>query len=527
MMPMKLKLLIPILLLAAAIRIAHLSAIWNTPVLSVPIIDSEFYHNWASALASGTPSSAEIFFMSPAYPYVLSILYRIFGSSTHVAALFQILCGVLIVFLLYRLGKNLFGENVGLLAALLAALYRPFIYYEGVLLSATFILLLNACALLLLLSVKPKPFKDVLAGFLLGLSALARPNILLFVFLLLLAFLLLPSLGRRSRALLLVLGAAIALLPVAYRNYRVGGEFVLTTAALGMNFYAGNNPEADGIYWEAPFLHSAEPQYENQDYRSAASQRTGKDLSVTEASRYWLLRGLEFITEHPARYFQLITKKFFLFFHRTEIPNNLSIYAVQDFSPILRLVPLSFGLIAPIGIAFWLLHCRRPGSGIIHVYGLSYLLATLLFFAASEYRLPLLLILLPMAAAGVTGFVNHLKLRKQKAAFRLILFIILLALTINMPTPFTASLVSPRMDYFNWGSVLQKQDRHAEAVGMLKRALDYDPDFIEAHIALGDSYLALGQGDLAIEEFRRAGLNPPLQPQLKSVPQPQSIPPAP
>src|SRR5262249_54963453 len=52
-----------------------------------------------------------------------------------------------------------------------------------------------------------------------------------------------------SRALLALLsGVAIVLLPVGLRNLAVGGEFHLTTAQSGPNFYIGNHAHADGMY---------------------------------------------------------------------------------------------------------------------------------------------------------------------------------------------------------------------------------------------------------------------------------------
>ena len=44
------------------------------------------------------------------------------------------------------------------------------------------------------------------------------------------------------------LGLALVLLPVAARNYAVGGGFYLTTSQFGPNFFIGNNPRADGTY---------------------------------------------------------------------------------------------------------------------------------------------------------------------------------------------------------------------------------------------------------------------------------------
>jgi len=503
---MKKYLLILIIVAAAVVRLLYQVDIWNSPMVDVPIIDSEYYHELAKSLAEGKGGEEGVFFMSPLYPYVLALLYLIFGSYVHVGLIFQALLGVLLVYLIYRIGERLFGQNVGLLSAFFAAFYRPFVYYEGVLLTSVLILVLNALILLLLISPHRTNFRYFAAGLLLGLSALARPNVLLFAAILIVFFIVKSGDGGLRRPAFLLLGLALVLAPVAYRNYQVSGSWVLTTAGAGMNFYAGNNPQAEGIYWEAPFLRSAEPKYENEDYRLEASRRLGRVLSITEASSYWFQQGLSYIVHQPISYLQLLFRKLYLFFHRTEIPNNLSIYAAQDFSKTLRLIPLGFGLIAPLGIAFWFMRARQSDMVIANLYILSYLLATLLFFVASEYRLPVLLMLLPFAAAALASLWNNIKCAQWKAVSRLALLTVLFAVPINASTVFTASLSSPRMDFFNLGSVLQKQERHAEAAGMFNRALIVDPDFAEAHRALGDSYHALKQFDKAAEEFKRAGL---------------------
>jgi len=76
---------------------------------------------------------------------------------------------------------------------------------------------------------------------------------------------------------------------------------------------------------------------------------------------------------------------------------------------------------------------------------------------------------------------------------------------VNLPVPFAASLRSPRMDFFNLGVTLQESGQHQEAVLLLKRSLSVDPGFAAAHLALGESYLQLGQIEAAREEFRRGG----------------------
>lgn len=504
---MRKSLLIIILVAAAAIRLAHLTEIWDSVAVQMPIIDSEYYHDQAASLARGNNEKNDVYFMSPLYPWFLSTLYRLFGIHPQLGILFQTLLGIFLVYLIYPLGKRLFDEDVGLLAALLAAFYRPLIYYEGVLLSAILILIMNGIALLFLHTKKKRSLNALLAGILLGLSTLARPNVLLFVTLLILLLILKSSQYDLRRALFLFIGLFIILSPVAFQNYRHSGKFILPTAGMGMNFYAGNNPEAQGIYWEAPFIQSAEPEYEKEDYRAEASRRIGRELTVVETSQYWLKQGLNFALEQPIPFGILLLKKLFLFFHHTEIPNNLSLYGAREFSSILRWIPFSFGLLAPLGFAFWFLQFKKAELAIAHFYGLSYLLATLLFFAASEYRLPIILVLFPFTAAGIKVLFAEWKGAKWRSKVPIIALTVLFAVAINMPTRFTDEIQTPRMDYFNLGSVLQKHNHHREASIMLQKALICDPDFAEAHQLLGDSYHALKLREEAKEEFLRAGLD--------------------
>jgi 4-amino-4-deoxy-L-arabinose transferase-like glycosyltransferase len=492
----------------AILRLFHLTDTWSSPLVKVPIIDSEYYHYWAKALVSGAPGDSGVFFMSPLYPYVLSLFYRLFAAVPEVGLIFQFFLGLITIYLIYLIAKRLFSENVALLSAFIAAVYEPFIYYEGILLSAVIILVLNGIILLLLLDKNRNHLKSITIGILLGLSALARPNILLLAPLLLVYFIANRTHKDFRRPVLILVGLVIVLLPVAYRNYRVGGEWILTTAGAGMNFYVGNNPSATGIYWEAPWIRSAEPQYENEDYRLEASRRIGHDLSVNQASLYWLKEGFLFIVTQPLTFFKLLLIKLFLFFHTTEIPNNLSIYAAREFSRILTLLPLGFGIIAPFGLLAWLKRLRLPQFRIVNVYGLSYLLATLLFFASSEYRIPILLVMIPFAAAGISELLAYIKDKKWGGFLGLLVLVGCVALPLNMPTKFTNKIASSRMDYFNLGSVLLRQNKAADAASMLQRSLFQDPDFTEAHMLLGDAFHALGLYEEAADEFSRAGLDP-------------------
>src|SRR6202008_4070523 len=115
-----------------------------------------------------------------------------------------------------------------------------------------------------------------------------------------------------------MLGLAIILLPVAIRNYAVGGGFYLTTSQFGPNFFIGNNANADGTYMSLRFGRGA-PEYERQDATELAEHATGRALTPSEVSSYWTDRALDFITAHPAQWVSLVGRKFLLLVNATEM----------------------------------------------------------------------------------------------------------------------------------------------------------------------------------------------------------------
>src|ERR1043166_8256102 len=73
-------------------------------------------------------------------------------------------------------------------------------------------------------------------------------------------------------------GCSLVLLPVLWRNHQVGGEYALTTS-IGQNLYQGNNPyNTGGSYGNLPFVRNS-PVFEEEDYRTEAETRVGKDLT--------------------------------------------------------------------------------------------------------------------------------------------------------------------------------------------------------------------------------------------------------
>ena len=164
---------------------------------------------------------------------------------------------------------------------------------------------------------------------------------------------------RLQLAAAFVLGLAIVLLPVAARNYAVGGGFYLTTSQFGPNFFIGNNPNADGTYMSLRFGRGA-PEYERQDATELAEHATGRTLTPSEVSSYWTDRALDFITAHPARWVSLVGRKAMLLVNATEMLDTESQESYAEWSWPLRLT----GVVQP-------LRCARPTGGAGNVSGLA------------------------------------------------------------------------------------------------------------------------------------------------------------
>ena len=151
--------------------------------VTVPIMDSEYYYNMATDILGGRIIRNEAFFMGPLYPYVLAVLFGIFGKSIAIVRIIQILGGAVVVLLTYLVGRKVLRPSVALLGAVLLAFYGAITFYEGQLLMMWLGTVLNMTALLALYHWQGRPGlgKYIFVGILIGLSALARANILVFL----------------------------------------------------------------------------------------------------------------------------------------------------------------------------------------------------------------------------------------------------------------------------------------------------------------------------------------------------------
>ncbi|MFC1783430.1 ArnT family glycosyltransferase [Planctomycetota bacterium] len=182
-----------ILLAGLLLRGAYLWELVKSPDFNSPTVDAALHDYWARGLANGDwdaqnySNDPEIrssaFFRPPGYSYFLALVYFFSGSSFFAARLAQMGLGLVNAVLAYFLGRSIFGRPTGLILAGMMSVYWIFIFYEGELLSPTLVI----CGVLLLMNVlclwteKFTYQRTIAAGAILGLLALVRPNVLLFV----------------------------------------------------------------------------------------------------------------------------------------------------------------------------------------------------------------------------------------------------------------------------------------------------------------------------------------------------------
>jgi hypothetical protein len=132
-------------------------------------------------------------FRGPIFPFLISITFHFFGANTETGLIVPKLVGVLNFFIIYLIGKSLFGRSVGFIGAILALSsdqLRLYIFSTH-LLDGTLALLMNLFLLFIILAFeKENLIFFVLSGLSLGVGVLVKESGILWVTLPLIIFLL-------------------------------------------------------------------------------------------------------------------------------------------------------------------------------------------------------------------------------------------------------------------------------------------------------------------------------------------------
>ena len=507
--------LLAILGAALFLRILHWLAVRNEPFFAQLAMDSQEYDRWAREIAAGNWAGSGVFFQAPLYPYLLAVLYKVFGHVLDVVYLFQIAAAVAGIYALYRAGEALAGEQAGLWAAGLAALYGGFFFYD-VQIQKESLAVVIVCFLIWILAearLNRKIGLWLLSGVLCGFLSLLRENTLLIVpFLLILTYQLKSRAGTFLKSAgAFILGIFLVLAPVALRNGIVGGSYLPTTFQGGANFYIGNNAQAAGTY-QSIVPGKEIPYYERTEPIRLAEQETGRKLTPAQVSSFWLKKSLSWIRQKPWDYLKLQAKKFFMFWSWHEWPDTVDYYYVQQKSWVLKYLTFGFGsltILAALGLV--LLGKRIRLFSPVIVFLVAWLVSTVAFFLFSRYRLPAVPCLLLLASQPFILFFDAIKRRKMPASV-----LITAGILIAFAAPLAARF-KPRMDlvHYNLAVIYDQKGETQEAAKHYRAALNLNPKDFLSCLNLGIIEAKQSRWQEALQWYEKAAS---LEPRFEGAP---------
>ncbi len=422
--------------LAVSLRVAHILALRRLPLFDGLIIDSWVYDDVAQRIAAGNWMGGErAFYHDPLYSYFLAGMYLLFGRDLLLVRLVQAALGVATCGLIAVIGRRTAGSAVGNLAAFFFAIYKPAIFNEGEFEKTALGVFLVTAALAL--AMHASLGSRLSAGVALGLASLTRGNLLLLAPLGALYFLTEPTqapadeacgndvaVARRMRlarrllghparsAVVFLLGFSAVLAPVAWRNHRVSGEWILTKADTGQAFYMGNNPANSSGGWQHLSFMRADASHEEADFMAMAEARLGRRLSPSEVSAYWFVEAWRHIVAHPAFAAKVTLKKLTLFWSNYEVPDAWDMYFLERYSPVLRLPLLGMGWLLPFAVVGAIAGFReRREVRLLIGFVLTYSFAVIAFFVFSRFRLYVVPALAVLAAFAVPWLAEVLRAR--------------------------------------------------------------------------------------------------------------------
>lgn len=498
---------------ALGLRILHLRDFAGTLLATVPLMDEAFYRAEAWNIVRGAPSASDAYFMTPLYPWFLSLVFRLWGDGPVAPHAVQLALGALAAPGAYAIARLCMRPALALLPAAACASFAPLVFFEALFLVEGLVLLALLGALLAAVSRPASRLGAAACGVCLGIAALGRGSNLALAVPLAIWFTRRRGTSRRAtlwRAAAFGLGVLAILSPLLVRNALRTGRPLLLTANVGFNLYVGNGPEANGIFVLLPGLDLA------QDPLTLryVQRQLHRPVTATEASDFWLERTRNWVREHPGHTLELFAWKLILFWNRMSIPQ---VEGFESFAPgtALGAPPfwgsfafLPFGLLGLV-LALW--GWRRTSFHdapqveariLVALCTLVYSASIAIFFVTDRYRVPILPWLFVLASLTLASLWNALR-APRRARFAGLAAAVVFAFLATSPDALRIDRPRMRRDLHVHTAL-----RHAKAgdfetaLSHYRAALQIDPNDAALRDGLARMLSRAGQDSLAILEFR-------------------------
>ena len=503
-----------IFLVVLGLRLATLLRLTHSSLLIPARGDMHFYNDWARQILHGQYSQPLAFYGLPGYAYALAALGRLFGENPFVPGLLQAALDAGTAVLIYQIFVTIFGtvsssyrRLVGILAAIGWAFFVPAEAYSIVLMpTAWFVFVFWFVVWRLVRSNAAPPAAECFfLALLLGVTATAVATILALVPLMFAVFVFNKEAGRWRRATtcigVLLLGLVIGTSPCWIHNYFIARDPVVLSAHSGINFWIGNNPEANGYPRFPPGLRAGQAAmlHDSIDKAEAAA---GHSLKHADVSAYWSTKAKQFIAGHFADWLRLIGLKLRNFWSAFQY-DDLSIVTILREQGVI-FPGLYFGLVASLAIPGLFFAClASPKSRWVLAAVFLSMFALLPVFITERYRLVAVPGLLIFAAFGLLTLWQRVNSAEQRAVAVYFILLILSTAFVGWPQR-DPSLWA--LDAYNAGWQALESNNLPLAEKKLALAHAYVPQNSETLFALGNLRFAQSNSEAA-SAFYHAVLN--------------------
>jgi len=354
--------LIALLLAAAVVRAGF---VLGTPNEHFLYFDGKDYQDIASNLVTGRgysvssyrssyrwfeskpPTGDDVhpdFYRPPLLPLLGVPLWLLPGSWMLWARIVAVALGILTVFAIYLVAKELFSSSIGLTAAGIFAFYPFAVYWSSFWSTETLMAVCLLLATYFLARCRKQfcAFTPLLVGLSLGLTTLARPNGLLQALALLSYVAVARTVPHRGRAVALILVSTLMVLtPWIARNLKLTGVPNPVTFQGPFNMWLGTN---ENMYQ----LYRAGSSASTDLYKAVYGENVKRHVNQLESSgvfdvlncnAYWLQQTWEFVSNNPGKALYIYIMRFLHFWRFWVSParNGLFLFWVS----IVTLTPLS------------------------------------------------------------------------------------------------------------------------------------------------------------------------------------------
>ena len=346
-------------------------------------------------------------YAEPFYPLLSAVVYFVTQHNYVIFGIVNMLASSAVAIAVYYLGKELFDERVGLLAALLTAFHPGLVYFATQFHPLTFNALFAVLIILTLTRLyrTPKVKNAVITGIVMGLAFLDRSSCLIFIPIAA-GLIVFSSTSARLKLKLCAIVILITLIPVAawsMRNYAVLHKFVITRSSTGYLFWIGNNPNSKS---------SA-----TYDQNTAAIETLGKDtldkfkaMNELEINTYLMDDAVSYVKSHPWIFLSRWAKRFYYFWWFS--PSAGMFYPPQWFVLyrafyIFMLVTAMYALISIIAGRKKMKNTYLPGVYLMAVFVLLISATQTLFYIEGRHRWviePMLMIFSSWTIIRIIGF---------------------------------------------------------------------------------------------------------------------------